>query len=67
MYNTVEVNHVPITWQLRTHESSLFIKHERISSHTIRGSSTLHTLCIVKCYIFTVSRSKLNGFENTLE
>ena len=65
MYNTVEVNHVPITWQSRDHESSLFIENETICSHTLHGSSTSNTFCIAKFYIVTAFRNILNGFENS--
>ena len=63
MYKTVEVNHVPITWQSSDHELSLYIELS-ICSHTLHGSSTSHTFYIVQFYIFTVSRNILNGFEN---
>ena len=35
----------------------------RICRHTMHGSSTLHTFCIVKCYICTISRNIFNKFE----
>ena len=45
-----------ITWQSRDYESSLFIESVCTCSHPLNGSSTSHTLCIVKFYVYFSSK-----------
>ena len=65
MYNTVEVNHVPITWLSRDHESLLFIENETICIRTLHGSLTSLTFRIVTFYNVTVFRNVINGLNNS--
>ena len=63
MFKTVEINHVPITWQYNDHELSLNIE-VRICCYTLHGLSTSHTFSIVIFYIVTLLRNSLNKFEH---